>query len=201
MAVEKETEEKIFNAAQIVFQEKGFAGARMQEIADEAGINKSMLHYYYRSKEKLFLQVFRQSVQKIFPRLLTILESADPLEEKVERIIDFYFRTFDKNPALPAFVTHEMNQHPDRFREFMLAMGVRLPESFTRQIQKEAEAGRIRPMEPVQFVTHIVSLCIMPFVARNMLCTLFQMDEQQYQDFLIQRKEMLPDLIFNGIRS
>lgn len=201
MAVEKETEEKIFKAAQLVFQEKGFAGARMQEIADEAGINKSMLHYYYRSKEKLFLQVFRQSVQKIFPKLLSILESSDPLDRKVERIIDFYFSTFAENPALPAFVTHEMNQHPERFREFIRSMGVHLPESFKKQIEEEANAGRIRPVEPVHFVTHIVSLCIMPFVARNMLRTLFQMDEQQYQDFLIQRKEMLPDLIFNGIRS
>ena len=201
MAVEKETEEKIFKAAQDVFQLKGFAGARMQEIADEAGINKSMLHYYYRSKEKLFLQVFRRSVQKIFPKLLSILDSADPLKKKTERIVDFYFTTFENNPVLPAFVIHEMNQHPERFREFIKAMGVSLPESFAQQIYNEVKKGRIYPMEPVHFVTHIVSLCIMPFVARNMLQALFHMDDTMYHEFLNQRKEMLPDLIFNGIRS
>src|SRR5690625_3348145 len=119
MSMEKETEEKIFKAAQRVFQEKGFAGARMQEIADEAEINKSMLHYYYRSKEKLFLMVFQAAARKIFPDLAEILSNEEPLEQKVSQIVEFYDRTFRKHPYIPAFVIHEMNQNPRRFRDFI----------------------------------------------------------------------------------
>ena len=200
MPVEKDTEEQIFKAAQKVFQEKGFAGARMQEIAEEADINKSMLHYYYRSKENLFLSVFQNSVRKFFPQLASILESEKELKEKVGEIVEFYFQIFSENPSLPAFVVHEMNQHPDRFREFIRSMDLSVPDRFIRQLQTEIEEGRLRPIKPSQFLVNIVSLCMMPVIAKNMVQTLFSMDEGEYRDFLDERRELIPKIIFNGVR-
>ena len=200
MPLEKQTEEQIFLAAQRVFQEKGFAGARMQEIADEADINKSMLHYYYRSKENLFLEVFQSSVKKIFPQLISILSSDESLKSKVERVVDFYYNTFRKNPSLPSFVLHEMNQHPKRFREFISSLNVEIPSRFAVQLQEEIEGGRIKPIKPIHFLANIVSLCLMPVIARPMLQTLFSLDDQEFETFLEERKELVPKIIFQGVQ-
>lgn len=201
MAIEKQTEEQIFLAAQRVFQEKGFAGARMQEIADEADINKSMLHYYYRSKEKLFLAVFQSSVKKIFPQLIMILSSDDDLHAKVEEIVEFYYLTFKNNPYLPAFVIHEMNQHPKRFKEFISSLGVEIPATFVEQLQKEIQKGNMMPIKPIHFLVNVVSLFMMPVIARTMVQTLFSLDDEEFDQFLKERKELVPKLIFNGVQA
>lgn len=201
MPLEKQTEEQIFLAAQRVFQEKGFAGARMQEIADEANINKSMLHYYYRSKEKLFLEVFQSSVKKIFPQLIAILSSEDELEVKVRRVVEFYYNTFRKNPYLPSFVIHEMNQHPKRFREFISSLDIDIPTKFAEQLQREIEAKRIIPMKPTHFLINIVSLCLMPVIARTLVQTLFTLNDDEFEEFLAERKELVPKIIFSGVKA
>lgn len=201
MPLEKQTEEQIFLAAQQIFQEKGFAGARMQEIADKAEINKSMLHYYYRSKEKLFLAVFQSSVKKIFPQLIEILSSDDGLENKVTRVVEFYYNTFKKNPYLPAFVIHEMNQHPKRFREFISSLDIQIPLTFAVQLQQEIDAGRIMPIKPTHFLINIVSLCLMPVIVRNLVQTLFSMSDEEFELFLKERKELIPKVIFNGVQT
>lgn len=199
MPIEKETEEKIFLAAQKVFQRKGFEGSRMQEIADEAEINKSMLHYYYRSKEKLFQEVFRSSARKILPELVSILASEYPLKDKVTRIVDFYHSVFKKNPYLPAFVVHEMNQNPERFKEFISSMNIQVPQKFADQMKEEISAGRVIPVHPKQFLVNIVSLCLMPLVARNMVQAIFKMDDRDYQEFLDERRKLIPEFIFKGV--
>ena len=199
MPIEKETEEKIFIAAQRVFQTKGFEGTRMQAIADEANINKSMLHYYYRTKEKLFQEVFQASARKIMPELFSILASDEPLKQKVVLIVDFYHNVFRKNPYLPAFVIHEMNQNPDRFKEFISSMEINIPIKFIDQIQNGIASGKFIQISPQQFLMNIVSLCLMPFVARNMVQTLFNMSDEDYYSFLEDRRELIPEIIFSGV--
>src|ERR1700760_2981046 len=100
----KTTENQIFEAALKVFQKKGLAGARMQEIADEAGINKSMLHYYFRSKDKLFLEVFRCSVQDFKAGLYPILDQEGPWEESIRNLCGYYMEFMSKNPDLALFI-------------------------------------------------------------------------------------------------
>lgn len=201
MALEKETEEKIFIAAQRVFQLKGFEGARMQEIADEAGINKSMLHYYYRNKDKLFLEVFQTSIKKVIPGLFNILASDVPLNVKVKQIVEFYYNTFKNNLHLPAFVIYEMNHHPERFKEFIISINLHIPETFIKQIEEAVASGEIMAIAPHQFLMNVVSLCMMPVIARNMVQTLFKMDDEAYLAFLEERTELIPKIIFSGVQA
>lgn len=200
MTIEKETEEKIFNAAQTVFQRKGFDGARMQEIADEADINKSMLHYYYRSKEKLFRKVFQAGAAAIFPVIMKILGSEISLRQKVEEIVEFYYSTFRSNPFLPAFVVHEMNRNPKEFTEFIMSLNIQIPEKFGEQIRMEVKAGRMMFVEPQHFFLNVVSLCMMPMIARQMVQAIFRLDDEHYWDFLEVRKTMITKIIFSGIQ-
>ena len=84
------TEEKILTAAKQVFLTRGMDGARMQDIADEAGINKALLHYYFRSKDQLFEKIFLEVAHAFLPRVLGILESESTLFEKIERFCNEY---------------------------------------------------------------------------------------------------------------
>lgn len=200
MVLEKETEEKIFLAAQRVFQKKGYDGARMQEIADEAEINKSMLHYYYRSKEKLFRKVFQAGVANIFPSIIKILDSEISLRHKVEQIVDFYYSVFDSHPYLPAFVVYEMNRNPQEFRKFIESLNFKIPDRFIEQINSEIESGRMMPVKPHHFFLSVVSLCMMPMIARQMVQAIFRLDDDGYYKFLDERKELISRIIFNGIQ-
>jgi AcrR family transcriptional regulator len=110
---EKDTEQRIFEAACRVFQRKGYFGTRMQEIADEANINKSMLHYYYRSKDQLFQKVYRQQMGRILPVMFELWNADLPLDEKVEKIVDNFYSFLGTNPRMPHFFIHEMNENPE----------------------------------------------------------------------------------------
>src|SRR6476646_4078897 len=109
------TEEKILEAARKVFIRKGMTGARMQDIADRAGINKAMLHYYFRNKEKLFETIFTESFDHFFPRLAVIIESDTTIFSKIEMICVEYINQMQKMPYLPIFILHEVNRQPDAF--------------------------------------------------------------------------------------
>lgn len=101
MAQERNTEELIIEAAKKIFVKRGLAGARMQDIADEAGINKAMLHYYYRNKEKLFEIVFNEAFSKVIGRLGNILNQPMPLEEKIRTLVEHYITNIAETPYLP----------------------------------------------------------------------------------------------------
>ena len=106
------TEEEILNAAKEVFQQKGMAGARMQEIADKAKINKALLHYYYRSKQLLFEAVFKNAFRLLAPQIGKVLNDDTELFDKIRNFTDSYVSFVIKHPYLPNFVTQELNSNP-----------------------------------------------------------------------------------------
>jgi AcrR family transcriptional regulator len=199
MSVEKETEEKIFEAAREVFQARGFEGARMQEIADVAKINKSMLHYYYRNKDNLFFEVFKAGIKKIVPQLLAILNKEIDLKSKIKEIVEFYYFTFSENPQLPSFVIYEMNQNTERFKEFVGTHQISLPQTYIDQVNRAVQEKRIKDIAPNQLLMNIISLCLMPIVAKNMVQMLFKLDEANYLEFLEERRDINPEFILAGI--
>lgn len=201
MAMEKDTEQQILEAARKIFQNQGFAGARMQEIADAAGINKSMLHYYFRSKDKLFQKIFQEGVERFFPILLRVLSSDKALEIKITTLIEQYMDFLGENRPLPHFVINEMHQHPERFHEFMQKKGVQIPAAFEEQVRRAAQEGRIYPIQPAQLLVNIISLCVFPFLAQNMVMAVTKMNHEQFDDFLKQRRKELPTFILNAIRT
>ncbi|PAU93411.1 TetR family transcriptional regulator [Aliifodinibius salipaludis] len=200
MSEELQTQEQILEAAKQVFQERGFSGARMQEIADEAEINKSMLHYYFRSKDKLFQKVFQDSIRQFFPEILKVLNADLALVPKIEKLVETYYEMFKKHPHLPRFVIHEMNQHPDRFRGFVRKEGFEIPERFVEQIKTEIASGTMRKIDPREFIINTIGLCVFPLIARPMVETVFDMSEDQYRQFLEQRKKELPKFILNAVK-
>ncbi len=131
------TENQILIAAREVFIAKGIDGARMQEIADRAGINKALLHYYFRSKDKLFDAVFSEIAVNLFPAMKQVLEAELGIKEKVTFFVKIYLKTLNENPFIPAFVINTLNTNPDRFLKFIRISGIN-PMHIQIQIDEEA---------------------------------------------------------------
>ena len=197
----EETEKKILDAAQHVFMQRGFEGARMQQIADEAEVNKSMLHYYYSSKKKLFKKVYREAVARMLPQLLELLNAEIPLERKIPRLVERYITMLREHPRLPGFVLQEINQNPNELIGFIENLGVGKPEKFMKQISIEQEKGVVRKIPPRQLLVNIVSLCVFPFAARPMVQFILNLKDDEFEDFLDERVQTLSPFILNAIAT
>src|SRR5688500_2681386 len=165
MKKDETTEERILSAGKKVFLKKGMDGARMQVIADEAGINKALLHYYFRSKEKLFETIFMQVAAEFLPRIGRILEADVSIFEKIEMFCHEYIDQIIQTPYVPIFVLNEINRQPKAFLQKVI-MGRSLPiPAFLKQVESEIKAGIIKPIQPTEILLNTVSLCLFPFVA------------------------------------
>ncbi|WP_346854903.1 TetR/AcrR family transcriptional regulator [uncultured Draconibacterium sp.] len=193
------TEEKILKAARTIFVRKGMDGARMQEIADEAGINKALLHYYFRSKQKLFEAIFVNLIGKIFPNITSVLLSEKPIEEKIGMFVDTYIDMLLQNPYLPAFMLKEINRDSDFFENTIKHKKIELRSIF-KMLESEMEAGKIRKMNPRDIIANLLSMCIFPFAAKPMLKRiLFGDNHQQYDEYLAQRKSSVKEFVLHSI--
>lgn len=193
------TEDKILLAAQKVFIEKGMDGARMQEIANEAGINKALLHYYFRTKQKLFEAIFKMVFSQIFPNLMELVNADLPIDEKLGKFIDQYISLLQKHAFLPTFILKEMNRDPEFLAAIIKGSGINPPEVFA-MLEREMDRGTIRRMNPRDILVNILSLSIFPFAARPLLSiVLFDNDKQAYTDFLDERKRTIKEFVLNSI--
>ncbi|HDR89526.1 MAG TPA: TetR/AcrR family transcriptional regulator [Bacteroidetes bacterium] len=197
------TERRILDAAKRVFGRKGLDGARMQEIADEAGLNKALLHYYFRSKDNLFRAVFREVFQSFFPAVLEMMgEEGYSFEEKIRRFVHSYIELIRQHPYLPGFILHHMQgpgEGPERVVDMFRATGVD-PGVFYREAKKEAEKGNIRPIDPAQLILNIISLCIFPFIGAPVI-SVFLFPGKDYDRLLEERKETVSDFVIHAIRK
>jgi AcrR family transcriptional regulator len=199
--VEINTEQKILEAAKKVFTLKGKGGARMQEIADEAGINKALLHYYYRSKDKLFEAVFIDAFFTMIPDVLDLLKADIPLFDKIEQFAKKYIDIFLENPFIPGFVMNELSQNPQRIVDLISNTGVQ-PQFFINQVNEEVQKGSIKPVKPQHLIVNLLSMCIFPFIATPILKNiLFNQDSEKFTEFIEQRKKEVPEFIINSIKN
>jgi AcrR family transcriptional regulator len=208
MSTDRETEERILDAAHRIFVRSGTHGARMQEIADEAGVNKALLHYYFRSKDRLSEAVFRRAAAGLMPRVLGIVGSEAPIEEKVRRVVEVELEYLSANPYLPAYIVGEVNQQPER-AEQLVSMMVHLPPEelrsrvlgvLGRQLEEGARSGELRPTRPEEFLLNLLSLCVFPFLARPIMGLLLEVKGEGFGEFIEVRKRTLPEFFLAGLR-
>ncbi|HEX3006799.1 MAG TPA: TetR/AcrR family transcriptional regulator [Bacteroidales bacterium] len=201
---DKTTEETIFDSAREEFIEKGFDGARMQEIAKRAGINKAMLHYYYRTKEKLFDAIFEKVFKSFLPGVFEVMQSEASLSHKIEAFVNAYLTLIYNNPHIPSFIIHELNRSPERlsalFGTLIGSVREKAFGQFAVSIRKEVEKGSIVPIEPEHLVINILALCIFPVVASPIIKgVFFDNNKEEYKIFLEQRKVEVARFVINSI--
>ncbi len=195
-------EQKILAAAHKVFTTKGMAGARMQDIADEADINKAMLHYYFRDKDKLFEVVFLDEAQKFFPKINAIFNSDAPLFEKIKNFVNEYIDEMQENPYLPWFVMNEINRDPEQFMYKIWGKeNLPKPGKFLEQIEKEIKNGTIKSIKPAHLLMNLLSMTIFPFVAKPMLTRNLRLSDAQFRSIMEERRKEIPKFIIDSIKK
>ena len=193
-------EEKILNAARRVFENKGMAGARMQEIANEAKINKSLLHYYYRSKQLLFEAVFKTAFNKLAPQINTVLNSDQSICEKIKNFSNNYTTFMIKHPYLPNFILQELNRNPEFVKELISTKTFPSMNNFKNQISDAVKKGKIRPIEAEQLFINILALNIFPFIGAPLIKGFINATDKEYKTILERRKTEVSDFIIQSIK-
>lgn len=196
---EQQTQEKLLEVATEVFYEKGFYGARMQEIADRAGLNKAMLHYYFRNKEQLFDAVFEKALEVLMPALVRFFSQDVDLEEKISRLIHEYTTLLQNNPHVPVFIMSELRMHPEKMSLISQSAPFQTGHVI-EQIEEEIRRGNIRPIHPQHFVMHLFSSCIFPYISSFLWRGFFQLDQAAYQQLLEERKQSLMDTFWYSLK-
>lgn len=195
------TEEKIFDAAFKVFQLKGFKGARMQEIADEAGINKAMLHYCFKNKELLFESVFMNAFGKLAPQINEIFKSQDSIFEKIKKFTDSYISFVMNYPFLPQFIIQEMNNNPEFVTKFLKKENRPDPTKLIHQIENEIKLGILKPINPKQLLIDIFSMTVFPFAAQALLKGMIQVSNEEFMQLMEERKKYIYEQIITSIKK
>jgi len=187
--VEITTEEKILKAAESIFLRDGYDGSRMQDIADEAGINKALLHYYFRSKDKLFEHVFDLKIGAFFPKADGIFDLEVSFIEKIGLLIEGYINLLRQNPYIPLFVLNTVNSKEKG--DFIKKMPVGLMQKLALNYFVELQKGKVRSINPVQFIMSLMGMCVFPFLARPILLNAFDADHKAFDALMEQRIEEL----------
>ena len=188
-------EKLIKDTAKKLFFQKGFLNATTQEIADEAGINKALLHYYFHTKEQLFREVFYGVLRQLIPDLTGIFRSDETFEVKIELIVSKYDSYMAGNPILPQFIIREINRDPDQLSGFMSDQGI----DFTlleAMLDREVRAGDIRPITFPHLFANLIGMIVMPYIGRPLFQRkLFMNDPEKYDQFLRERRSVITTFI------
>jgi TetR/AcrR family transcriptional regulator len=208
MVKDRDTEQAILDAAHAVFLRRGTAGARTQEIAKEAGVNSALLHYYFRTKDRLAEAVFQRAAAQLLPAVIRVLGSGAEIEEKVEQVIDIELRQLLRTPYLPGYIISELTHHPARVTQLFAAaagmspsdVGARVLKVLRKQIDERVKAGRMVPIAPAQFVVNLLALCVFPFAARPMVMALLGLDQSGFEQFITRRRKELAPFFLRALR-
>jgi len=204
----EETERRILDAAHAVFVRAGTAGARTLEIAKEAGVNPALLHYYFRTKERLAEAVFRRAAGQLLPAVVRILGSDATLEDKVEQVVQVELQFLSKAPYLPAYILSELAHHPDRAPQLIaavtgevpVALGTHLRSVLAAQIDARVRDRTMHPISPDQFAVNLLALCVFPFAARPLFMALFGIDDKGFEQFIDRRRRELAPFFLRALR-
>ena len=188
---DQSTEQKIKDAAQKVFVQKGYSGTTTRDIADEAGINNALVNYYFRSKEKLFDIVMQEQVATLFGKIYPIVNNENTtLDQKITAIVDYYTEVLLAEPGIMLFVLSEMHNQPGRIAAHMEANGGVMHSVIARQFKE------VKPdIHPMQLIMSVMGMTLFPFMARGIFQRTSGLEDKAFEGILKERKKILPALI------
>ena len=201
-----DSEVKIIEAAKQVFLEKGLENAKMRDIADTAGISRTALNYYYRTKENLFYKIIEEILEGIIPHFESLL-SKDTLsfQERLLGIIDVYADFLSRNNAVPRFVMMEMQRHPQTLFDF-INTNQKVKEYLQlihAMLDREAEEKSIKQLPMEELVTLFYGLLFVPYLVDPFIQEFFLNEKSKIeaydQNHLENMKQVL--LLFLSVKS
>jgi len=200
------TEQKIVLAAIDEFLEEGLGGARMQKIADRAGINKALLHYYFRSKERLFEAIFSRIFGRFFSKLEDAFQSGFTFEQTLQMVISRYMDMLLENPKIPLFIAREVSRGGAFIGKAIHAAQVngklKFPSAFVGLIEEAKERGDIEfNFEAIHLIITVIGACVFSFIALPIVQHAFpQSINEPLETFIEKRKSAVYEIIYNGLK-
>jgi AcrR family transcriptional regulator len=194
------TECKIKEAAKRLFLAKGFGSATTRDIAESSDTNIALVNYYFRSKERLFQEIFKESFLETFAPVARILNDDLPLEAKIYKFVDHMTELLKRDPLLPMFVLSEMRGDNAQLCEMMMEVHATESNRFKLQLEEEAAKGNIRKVDFDQVEVSLMSMVIFPFVSMNMLKMKKNMTTEAFYQFADERKKAIPEMILRFLR-
>lgn len=191
--IDHSTEEKIKNAARIVFHKKGYAATRTRDIAEEAGVNLALLNYYFRSKEKLFDLIMLETLEIFFASLAFVFNDQNSsLEEKIDLLVDRYLELLKTQPEIPGFILSEMQNNAKGLVHHMHLREIIMNSFLFQQVRERMGNTVFSENFMVQNMMNIIGLIVFPFIGRPMLNEIFDLDDARFQAIIDERKKMIP---------
>lgn len=194
--IDATTEEKIIEAARKIFTQKGYAAARTRDIAEEAGLNLALLNYYFRSKEKLFDIIMLETLQQFMTGMKNLLSIENTsIEEKIAAIVSNYIDMLIKQPDLPLFILSEIKANP---KKLIAKMGIRdflMNSYFLKQFKEGVKAKKLPPLDPLHFIMNIVGLTVFPFIGSQIIQSIGDINQEQFNKLMEERKKLIPQWI------
>ena len=197
-ADEIQTENLIKQKAKILFFQKGFLNATTQEIADEAGVNRALIHYYFRSREQLLDLLLHETLKEKKEKVRKVLTSGIPFREKIANFIDTIVDYGLAYPYLDNFIISETARSPEKVEVFCSMDRVKSSDLIRVELEQEINNGKIAPISAEHFMINLSALCNYPLLAKAVLQTIHGMTDAAYRKFLLDRKQIIYRTIFNA---
>jgi len=199
--IDHDTKQKILLAAEKVFHRNGFKGTRTNQIAEEAGISRTMLHYYFRTKESLFKEVLESTMAIVFVHMKRMIGQQTDLETLVSGVVDVISDLFEAKPGLPNFVVNLFNESEELIHFLASAEEDTIPAQLDTILTSEKQKGNIaESLNGEDLILNIYSLCSFPYLATNYIKAKENRDDEAMKAFIRQRREQIKGFVLRGIR-
>jgi len=204
--VNESMELRIREVAQELFFKQGYAATSTTQIAKEVGCTQALVHYYYRTKENLFRQIFLEQIEAALNVISRSLASEQSFEDFLRSAISLYFDTLMQNPRLPYFVLEELVSNPER-RKYLREHFVKKPSyamlymQLDARVKAEQQAGRLAKIDAFDIMMSVASLTVFTFISLPMYQDLLSRTDEQVREFVLHRKEEVTRLVLQGVRA
>ncbi|HEY4156623.1 MAG TPA: TetR/AcrR family transcriptional regulator [Polyangiaceae bacterium] len=199
------TEQAIVSAAETLFLERGFALTSTVEIAKRAGCNQALVHYYFRSKEKLFEAIFARKL-RIFTQALEHVDQGDdvPFEQAIVRLVETHFDMLVANPQLPFLIMNELATNPARLKSVQAGLSKDFPKGTVKRLERRLSAaikdGRVRETTLIDIVITALALNVMLFVAAPALKKVLHLTDDAFAALLRRRRQENIEVVLRSLR-
>lgn len=194
--------QEILDVARQEYIQNGSTGVSLQTVADEVGVTKAMIHYYYDTKENLYRKVFKRVCKEVFGDVGRVLESDRSLFEKIDRFVRDLVERVHRSPKAATFVISELNQQPKSTLDLFAASIGFDAALLNRQLDQAASNYEIARVDSNQILANIFSLCLFPYSGDVFIREFLDIqNEQEYDSFLKKRSGIISDTVINWLAS
>lgn len=200
-AKKESSRDRILDAAHRVFIRRGTVGARTQEIADEAGVPKGLLHYHFGTKQALADAVLHRTVGAFLPPVFALLaDGSRPLAERLRDLVARYVAFHAAHPYIAPYVVGELHADPARVLRLLPTHAPDALRALDRELSAAVRRGEVRAVPARHLVFHLMGMIMFPFLARPVVAHLLGLDDAGVGAFLRERADAIPEFVLAGLR-